>query len=191
MPRRNHHFISLKACSPVRVTFIIQLFELRKTFRLIRRRRFPFSTTVAICWTDVVLANLGLFSVALTSGVCPDGLTATNTNGLICQQQHNYFLAAAQLPGGSVYGCHIRLTRESEHWLHVHSMTTLHRSSPAAKKLAIRLLHAVYVLGAQLNDYDTWDALKYVRPLENMKVLSPTSRLVLIQTSLQTFACNC
>lgn len=46
-----------------------------------------------------MLANIGLFSVALASGVCPDKLTATNTNGLMCQQQQNDFLAATQLPG--------------------------------------------------------------------------------------------
>ena len=103
MPKRNHFFISLKACSPVRVTFVIHLFELRKMFRLIRRRRFPLLTTIAICWTDVVLANLGLFSVAFASGVCPDKLTVTNTNGLICQQQHNDFLAATQLPGEPIH----------------------------------------------------------------------------------------
>jgi hypothetical protein len=103
MPKRNHHFIPLKACSSVRVSFVIHLFELRKTFRLIRRRRFPLLTTVAICWTDAVLANLGLFSVALAGGVCPDKLTATDTNGLMCQQQQNDFLAATQLPGEPIY----------------------------------------------------------------------------------------
>jgi len=108
-----------------------------------------------------VLANLSLLSVALASGVHPDGLSAPNTNSLMFQQRHNYFLAAAQLPGESIYACRVLITRYSESWSHIFSTVTSQRSSPAAKRLAVHLLHAVYVLGSQLNNYDPWLTLRY------------------------------
>lgn len=159
---------SAKSCSPVRITFVIRLFEMRKAFRLIKRCRYPLSTTVKICWTDAVLANLSLFSVALASGVHPDGLGAPTTNSVKFQQWHNYFLAAAQLPGESIYACRVIITRYSESWSHTFSIITSQRSSPAAKKLAVHLLHAVYVLGSRLNNYDPWLSHRYRS--DNMRI---------------------
>ncbi|KAF8622240.1 hypothetical protein AX15_007179 [Amanita polypyramis BW_CC] len=126
-----------------RLAFMNQLFALRKAFRLIRRPRSTFSTTVDVCWTDVVLAKLSLMSIALATGIYPDELGVPSSNSLICQQRHNYILAAMQLP---------------ESWSSIFSVVTSHNSSPAAKRVALRLLYTVYVLGSQLNDYDPWIA---------------------------------
>ncbi|KAK2461808.1 hypothetical protein APHAL10511_006271 [Amanita phalloides] len=122
----------------VHVTFVTRLFELRKVFS--QKKHF----TVDICWTEVILANLSLLSVALASGACPDELTIQTTNSLMRQRQHNYILAAAQLP---------------DSWSSIFQMLNAHYASPAARRLALRLLYSVYVFGRRLIDYNPWTSM--------------------------------
>ncbi|KAH0590564.1 hypothetical protein H2248_000705 [Termitomyces sp. 'cryptogamus'] len=109
------------------------------------------STTVAavVCWVDAVLAKLATFILVVAQGLVPHLSKLSNSNLLRSQREDETVHAAAQLP---------------ERWESIIDVIGSNTASPAAIRLATRLLFAALVMGPQLNGERQW-ADSRIQPL--------------------------
>ncbi|PFH54608.1 hypothetical protein AMATHDRAFT_161 [Amanita thiersii Skay4041] len=122
----------------VHVLFLARLFQIRTAFKCSGAGTVKIDpqTETNVCLVDAVLARISSLSILVACGSHDEDF------GVSIHQQH-CLLAAAQLPG---------------RWSSVICVITSHSSSPAAKRIALRLLYAAYVLGGHLIQYDPWEA---------------------------------
>jgi hypothetical protein len=147
---------------PVNAAFLNILFDHRQKFSSIGARSYPhnkLSSATIISWVDVVLAKLGNFILSVASGLS-HGLHNHTSGYLQYQRDEDGIRAATQLPGISIftYQAYLRLTRFPEKWESLMGVVASNQASPAAKRLALRLLFAAYVMcprfiekGSQIN----------------------------------------
>lgn len=137
----------------VDVDFLSVLFEYRQVFYGIAAQSASTtnSSTILVCWVDVVLAKLSLLSLNVASGLSP------KLHGALTDyRERDCVQAATQLPGILFsYGFGIQLNF-SDNWQSVISVVGSSKTSPAAKRLALRLVYAAYVLGPQLRGEYPW-----------------------------------
>ncbi|KAG6879742.1 hypothetical protein C0992_012345 [Termitomyces sp. T32_za158] len=108
------------------------------------------STAVVVCWVDLVLAKLATFIFLVAAGLVPHFSTLNDSNLLRSQREDDSVHAATQLP---------------ERWESLIEVVGSDTASPAAIRLATRLLFAALVMAPQLNDEKQWADLWYALPL--------------------------
>ncbi|KAJ6574902.1 hypothetical protein B0H19DRAFT_1126284 [Mycena capillaripes] len=115
------------------VTFLTVLFEQRKIFHRIAAQSFatePGSSVAVICWVDSILHKLGDVTIAVASGISSD-LTTPLLPGSTQFRAEDGLRAASQLPSN---------------WSSVAGLIASDQASPAAKRLALRLTFAAFIL---------------------------------------------
>ncbi|KAJ6627132.1 hypothetical protein B0H10DRAFT_1995578 [Mycena sp. CBHHK59/15] len=121
----------------VNLTFLSVLFEHRKIFHRIAAQSIaPESSPsgAVICWVDAILAKLGDATVLIATG-SPLELTVPLFPGNTELRMEDNLRAASQMPSD---------------WNSVAGMMASDQSSPAAKRLALRLTFAAFVLGPRV-----------------------------------------
>ncbi|KAG6901915.1 hypothetical protein C0995_006753 [Termitomyces sp. Mi166 len=100
-------------------------------------------TTVAavVCWVDVVLARLSTFILLVAQGLLPRLSRLDDSNLLRSQREDDSLHAATQLP---------------ERWENITNVIGSSTASPAAIRLATRLLFAALIMAPQLNGEKQW-----------------------------------
>ncbi|GBE78374.1 hypothetical protein SCP_0112590 [Sparassis crispa] len=124
-------------------SFMSLLFDYRKLFHGIAARDTSHTSapSTVVCWVDVVLSKLGDAVISLIGRHCTDVKTLEWSFSTLKQQRETDSLyAAVQLPDG---------------WTDVPNVINAEHASPAAKRLALQLTFAVYVVGPQLEDAGT------------------------------------
>lgn len=140
--------------------FLSILFRYRQIFRQIASRALVPGTAapIIICWVDVLLVKLGDVITFVAGGFCPPEPEKPSLLGLKAQSEDDKLLAAAQLPRKCIH-VFIRiscLTGCAVKWITVPGVIASENASPAAKRLALRLTFASYVLAPQLKISDSW-----------------------------------
>ncbi|KAJ7107636.1 hypothetical protein C8R43DRAFT_1044748 [Mycena crocata] len=120
-------------------SFLMVMFELRKVFYKIAAQSLASdhesaSSGPIVCWVDAILVKLGDTSIAIASGVSLDLITPLFPGSAEYNTQDG-LRAASQLPS---------------EWHSVPAVMALDHASPGAKRLALRLTFAVFVLGPRL-----------------------------------------
>ncbi|KAL6302231.1 hypothetical protein BKA93DRAFT_794093 [Sparassis latifolia] len=124
-------------------SFMSLLFDYRKLFHRIAARDTSHTSapSTVVCWVDVVLSKLGDAVISLIGRHCTDVETLEWSFSTLKQQRETDSLyAAVQLP---------------DEWAGVPNVINAEHASPAAKRLALQLTFAVYVVGPQLEDAGT------------------------------------
>ncbi|KAJ7630732.1 hypothetical protein FB45DRAFT_1151654 [Roridomyces roridus] len=112
----------------VDVAFLTALFEHRKIFNQIAAQSLaPGPSSAVVCWVDVILFKLGDAVVPIASGVSVDFASP-----LFPVAAEDGLRAASQLPS---------------EWSSVIELVASDKASSAAKRLALRLSYAAFVLG--------------------------------------------
>ncbi|RDB28824.1 hypothetical protein Hypma_015376 [Hypsizygus marmoreus] len=126
----------------VDVSFLSVLFDHRKVAQNMAARATTPGTTSStiICWVDVLLAKLSVFAMAVANGFSPPSL-AVSSDYMRAQRDEDCIWAASQLP---------------EKWKAMIGVPASNQASPAARRLAMRLLFAAYVMGPQLSERKFW-----------------------------------
>ncbi|KAK7064397.1 hypothetical protein R3P38DRAFT_2824265 [Favolaschia claudopus] len=119
------------------VEFFAVLFKQRKLFHGLATHSLPVaereSSAAVVCWVDMILSRLGDNIVVVASGGSLAPLLSVSTNF----KGEDGLCAASQLPVA---------------WLSVPATIASGQASPAAKRLALRLSFAAFVLGPCLSD---------------------------------------
>ncbi|KAJ7783558.1 hypothetical protein DFH07DRAFT_788206 [Mycena maculata] len=118
------------------LSFLEALFELRKVFHQIAAQSLaaPGSCGAIVCWVDAILFKIGDASITVASGFSLD-LTTPLFPGSADVRAEDGLRAASQLPS---------------EWHLVCGVIASDQASPAAKRLALRLSFAAFVLGPRL-----------------------------------------
>ncbi|KAJ7139919.1 hypothetical protein C8R44DRAFT_765765 [Mycena epipterygia] len=120
-----------------KVSFLTLLFEHRKVFHKIAAQSLASgagSSGSIVCWVDVILSKLGDAISTVASGVSLDHTTPLFPGSAEFRVEDN-LRAACQLPAD---------------WQSVAEVIASDQASPAAKRLALRLTFAAFVLGPRL-----------------------------------------
>ncbi|KAF7320250.1 hypothetical protein MKEN_00809600 [Mycena kentingensis (nom. inval.)] len=118
----------------VDVQFFATLFGQRKVFHRIASQGTKHAV---VCWVDAILAKIGDASVSIATGVPFDELNPALSFGKTIQEQEEDALAAAaQLPAD---------------WEDVFCIIASEEPSPAARRLALRLSFAAFILAPALS----------------------------------------
>lgn len=120
--------------------FLSILFSHRQAFQNIIHTPIDATSSSVICLLDVVLAKLGLLVLNVTGGFSPN-LQAPFLESMRLHREEDAVRAAAQLP---------------EKWQSMSNIIASNEASPAAQRLALRLLFAAYVIGPQLTARNPW-----------------------------------
>lgn len=125
----------------VNAEFLSVLFLHRKTSRTIATEAaIPNAVAAIVCWVDVVLAKISMSILTVASGFSPHPLTAS-AKFIQSQREEDYVRAATQLP---------------EKWQSIVEVIGSNNMSPAAVRLATRLLFAAHVMRPQLSARKHW-----------------------------------
>ncbi|KAI0051744.1 hypothetical protein FA95DRAFT_201272 [Auriscalpium vulgare] len=132
--------ISLLKCmrlSIVEPSSMSQLFDYRRAFHAIAARNLPPGPTssVVVCWVDVVLTKLVEAIVVVAGGANPHGRENGMTGSLAQQKENEALTTASQLP---------------QSWSGVLDLMTSDWASPAVVRMALRLTFAAYIIHPQL-----------------------------------------
>ncbi|KIJ68301.1 hypothetical protein HYDPIDRAFT_24595 [Hydnomerulius pinastri MD-312] len=129
----NLQSVIANVASILNASFLHLLFQYRRLFHIIAIGDLrPGSAVPAIvCWVDVILAKLGDVSTLVATGFHRNSPDQTLPDVLQAQRQEDNLRAAMQLP---------------DSWDHISSILSSERASPAARRLAIRLMFGQYVL---------------------------------------------
>jgi hypothetical protein len=155
--------------SSVHPAFLSLLFTYRKTFHAIAARALSPGATIStvVCWVDAVLAHLGEAAMKVAHARIRRQDHSEHHHGLENlrrQSEDNNLRAAAQLPG-KAHRKHdgtsgvtesICMYAHTEKWQSVPGVISSELASPAAKRLALRLTFAIYVIRPQFVDCDPW-----------------------------------
>ncbi|EGO00871.1 hypothetical protein SERLA73DRAFT_71840 [Serpula lacrymans var. lacrymans S7.3] len=142
-------------------SFLRLAFGYRRVFRNIAGQNIAPGTVVPviICWVDVLMVRIGQATISLPS-VCKGDFAKSPPGPLSCQREEVLFRAAAQLP---------------EKWDLVPRIMSSEQASPAAKRLALCLTFAAYVVHPQIVDspidHDSWDH-DSIKPDEMVDIVS-------------------
>ncbi|KAL0575982.1 hypothetical protein V5O48_005982 [Marasmius crinis-equi] len=130
--------------SSVEPRFLSILFDHRKVFRrLATRELLPAAdgSSMVVCWVDTLLVKLAEVTVLVAGGLAQD--TEPSESVFIRRQrEHDNLAAATQLPSS---------------WMSVPSVLDSTYGSPAARRLALRLLFAVYTVGPWFSGNNPWN----------------------------------
>ncbi|KAJ7042453.1 hypothetical protein C8F04DRAFT_1075957 [Mycena alexandri] len=116
------------------VSFLTVLFAHRKVFHRIAAQSLQSGAEASgaiVCWVDAILSKLGDATIAVASGVSSDTTTPTFPASAEYRAEEG-LRAASQLPSD---------------WHLVAGVIASEQSSPAAKRLALRLSFSAFVLG--------------------------------------------
>nr|GAT47867.1 predicted protein [Mycena chlorophos] len=113
----------------VDISFLDTLFSHRRVFLAIASRNADHHSGAVVCWVDAILMKIGDAAVSIASGVPLERLRTA-----FCFPGHrdDGLRAASQLPAN---------------WISVSSVMGSENASPAARRLALRLTFAAFVLG--------------------------------------------
>lgn len=132
----------------------------------IRSARFSHTGQLSgpvLSWVDVFISKLSKLVITIAAGSLTNIYKETLSEGLKLQKDQSYFRAATQLPG-ELYvillfaACGIICFRLhlTDLWEGLPGVVASHDYSPAAQRLALRLLFAAYVMKPQLNPFCPW-----------------------------------
>ncbi|KAF5377507.1 hypothetical protein D9615_005280 [Tricholomella constricta] len=159
----------------VNVKFLSILFRHRKTSRVIAAKATtPNAATTIVCWVDVVLAKLSMFILHVAGGFSRHPL-APCSEFIQYQREEDCVKAATQMP---------------EKWESVIDVIGSNKTSPAAIRLATRLVFAAYVMAPQLNgdeeqDLNTKDIILEALTLVSPTILGSTFQVLRLDSHLQ------
>lgn len=107
---------------------------------------------IVISWVDAILAKLGDVTSCVASAMHDRYFNDDLSEALRKRREEDNLRAAAQLPGSrrSCQMLQIILMFALDRWDSIPSILTSEKTSPAAKRLALRLLVSLYVLQPQL-----------------------------------------
>lgn len=130
----------------VDIPFLQILFRHRKILKATAIQSARFSHTgqlsgPVLSWVDVFISKLCKLVITIAAGSFTNTYKETLSEGLKLQKDQSYFRAATQLP---------------DHWEGLPGVVASHEYSPAAQRLALRLLFAAYVMKPQLNPFCPW-----------------------------------
>jgi hypothetical protein len=141
---------------------MMKLFDLRRIFLGIASRalnRGAGSSTV-VSWVDVVLAKLGDAVMVSSTGFHRECLLASIPQTLKRKRDEDGLWAASQLPGMFNWSRRWLDSVSLDKWQLVPSVLSSDHASPAAKRLALRLTFAVYIMGPEFTEYDPWSVAR-------------------------------
>ncbi|TFK76964.1 hypothetical protein BDN72DRAFT_890754 [Pluteus cervinus] len=121
--------------------FMLLLFDYRRLCRYDGQIFQLNSSTICVCWVDVLLSKLGKFSLALAKGFIHDAEDQVIGPTIHLQRENDSIKAATQLP---------------EYWTHFPSLLASGKLSRAAQRLSLRLIFAVYIMAPQLSGSSPW-----------------------------------
>lgn len=139
-------------------TFLSILFDHRKASRNIAVQS---DTSTVISWVDILLAKLSTFALTVAAGFSCE-ILVHESKFMRSQREEDCVRASTQLPG--VSHCRLFNTHTEallERWQSLTDVMVSKTQSPAAIRLALRLLFAVYVMGPQLSGRQCWADLEY------------------------------
>lgn len=124
----------------------------------------PEDTVAVVCWVDHVIAKLGDVTLVLLRSVSARAESVEDALHTILKHRDESALhAASQLPREwfimEIARSHMCPTDSLEDTL---TLVGSEHASPAAIRLALRLLYAVYVIGPQLGSGSPWTDNRYV-----------------------------
>ncbi|KAH7915402.1 hypothetical protein BJ138DRAFT_1142007 [Hygrophoropsis aurantiaca] len=121
-------------------SFLCLLFQYRRLFHNIATRGLAAGAAIhaVICWVDVILAKFGVVASFVAGGLQPVSSQRCISVTLQLQNEDNQLRAAAQLP---------------DRWCSITSVISSSSASPAAKRLALQLLLARYIVLPQLGSF--------------------------------------
>ncbi|KAJ7071226.1 hypothetical protein C8F01DRAFT_1109594 [Mycena amicta] len=118
----------------VDIQFLTTLFQQRTVFHQIAAQTMDQASGAVVCWVDAILAKIGDAAVSIASGIPLEHLNpAFSFPG---SRAEDGLRAASQLPAD---------------WWSVSSVISSEEASPAARRLALRLSFAAFVLGPALS----------------------------------------
>ncbi|KAJ3788972.1 hypothetical protein GGU10DRAFT_372574 [Lentinula aff. detonsa] len=142
--------------SLVQPSFLTMLFSQRRIFHNLAVKALApgaVASTV-VCWVDGLIAKFAEVTVVIA---CGSSMPPLISHSMRTQFEDDGLRAAAQLP---------------ENWSLVPSAISSPKSSPAAKRLAIQLAFAVYIVGPRLQKYDPWNDYDTPQAVEFSKILN-------------------
>lgn len=141
----------------VRPSFLTVLFAQRRIFHILAVKAVAPGTraSTVVCWVDGLIAKLAEATVIVG---CGSSLKRSVSGTMRIQLDDDGLRAAAQLPGlVYLFEEAVGLTNDfSEKWPMVPPVIGSNHASPAAKRLAIQLTFAVYIVGPRLQNFDPW-----------------------------------
>ncbi|KAG7099352.1 hypothetical protein E1B28_001208 [Marasmius oreades] len=138
--------------------FLSILFGHRKIFRRIATQQLlPMAdnASMVVCWVDNLLAKLSEITSLMAGGLVRS--TQSETTFLTRRREHDTLVAATQLP---------------DDWSSVASVLDAPHSSPAARRLALRLLFAAFMVGPWLSGSDPWSDPENISTLDLLRILN-------------------
>ncbi|KAJ8084168.1 hypothetical protein PM082_002935 [Marasmius tenuissimus] len=138
--------------------FLSILFDHRKVFRRLATRELLTavdSSSMVVCWVDTLLVKLAEV-ITLLIGDSKMEPKPVVSDFLERQRQHDNLAAATQLPVS---------------WLKVASVLDSTHSSPAAKRLSLRLLFGVYVIVPWCLGNDPWNDPQNLPSQELLRIM--------------------
>lgn len=143
----------------VQIRFFTRLLDIRDAVHCIASRQLYSSKASVVCWVDVVLTKMGnLISIIVTeASETASTLDAPSLAELRIEQS---LQAAIQMP--CECACNVQLSRRADHvsrpatWDAIPGFIASDYASPAATRLALNLLYAVYILGRMSSAGDDW-----------------------------------
>ena len=135
-------------------SFVNLLFQYRSIFHNIAARDGgpEHARSTVVCWVDVILVRLAEAVTVLVGDPRSPNPDKPLLATLERQMEGEALRAATQLPGALIYSWFIgtQAHRYTERWSDVVNVLSSENASPAALRLAVRLLFAVHVLRPRL-----------------------------------------
>ncbi|KAJ3976328.1 hypothetical protein EV361DRAFT_884428 [Lentinula raphanica] len=142
--------------SLVRPGFLSTMFAQRRIFHTMAMKALDTRSVAStvVCWVDGMIAKLAEATIVVA---CGSSSHSTIPPPMKVQLEDDGIRAAAQLP---------------EKWSMVPSVISSAYTSPAAKRLAIQLAFAVYIVGPRLQESDPWIDCDTSKAVELSKILN-------------------
>ncbi|ESK98335.1 hypothetical protein Moror_85 [Moniliophthora roreri MCA 2997] len=142
----------------VRPHFLRSLFCQRKYFRRMATQELLDGTEdslkIILCWCDIVLAKVSDIAALLAGDLSQSSESSANSTFLRKQLEHDNLVATSHLP---------------DTWHSIAAVLTDTHYSPAAKRLALRLLFSAFCVGPWLTGTDTWSDPDNISCIELLK----------------------
>ncbi|KAJ3899993.1 hypothetical protein F5879DRAFT_454719 [Lentinula edodes] len=147
--------------------YIVVLFAQRRIFHNLAVKALApgaIASTI-VCWADGLIAKLAEVTIIVA---CGSSIHPLISDAMRTQLEDDGLRAAAQLP---------------EKWSMVLFAISSPNTSPAAKRLAIQLLFAVYIVIPRLQSYDPWGDCDTPQATELVKILNDYILLIPVNES--------
>ena len=147
-----------------------KLFKFRKLFRDVAIKSNPRNLgSLVVTWVDNLLANLAVLIVNIASAPAPANLPqASASEAIQLQTRHDMIRASAQLPGNDLISpVRSFANKILDKWDDLRIVLGSDDFSPAARRLALSLMFAAYVMEAQLAGVQSrsWAECRYASPI--------------------------